>query len=332
MKKSYIILVVVLGILGFIFLRDGGGPYLEQNLNALNEDNDGKIVSTETIDVLAWNEKIENNKQFDNEKEKRLLKEFEEKIKKIDTHSVNYLSEGREAKALIMKSKEKGNYPVLFFNVSAQIKDWKNKKIAHYWFASLFSEDYIIVAPKYEGDYGGKQLEDFSAADSEQFLDLVKLTKSLPYVNENKMAAIGIEKGGQMVYQAIKNDVELNAAAVFNTPTDLIDLYNDSISARKKVFEKKLGGSPSEVEEKYIAKSPYYWPEKIDIPLLILHHKEAKNVKAVQSRKLVDKFNEISYKDYKAVINSNSEMVWDHSIEWIKDKTDIPLEMQGESL
>jgi len=90
MKKSYIILIVILGILGFVFLRDGGGPYLEQNLNVLNEDNDGKIVSTEKVDVLAWNEKIENNKQFDNEKKKRLLKEFEEKIKNIVKNEKNH--------------------------------------------------------------------------------------------------------------------------------------------------------------------------------------------------------------------------------------------------
>ncbi len=318
MKKSYIILVVILGILGFVFLRDGGGPYLEQNLNTLNEDNDGKIVSSEKIDLLSVNE------QFDNE----MADKLKEKIKKIDTYSVNYLSGEKEAKAIIMKPKEKGNYPVLFFNRSAKVKEMKDKRLA-YLFASFFSEDYIIIAPKYEGDYGEIQLEDFSAADSKQFLDLVKLTKSLPYVNKNKMAAIGIEKGGQMVYQAIKNDVGLGAAAVFNTPTDLIGLYNESISARKKVFEENLGGSPSEVEENYIAKSPYYWPEKINIPLLILHYKESENVKVVQARKLVDKFNEIGYEDYKAIINSeiDSEFVINRSIEWIKEKTEIPLEM-----
>ena len=86
-----------------------------------------------------------------------------------------------------------------------------------------------------------------------------------------------------MVYQAIKNDVGLNAAAVFNTPTDLIGLYNDSISARKKVFEEKL----------------------------------------------VNKFNEIGYKDYKAIINSDMdwEFVINRSIEWIKEKTEIHLEI-----
>ncbi|HKL75313.1 MAG TPA: prolyl oligopeptidase family serine peptidase [Halanaerobiales bacterium] len=318
MKKSYIILVVILGILGFIFLRDGGGPYLEQDLNALNENNDGKIVSAEKIDVLSVNE------QFDNKKSDKL----KEKIKKIDTYSINYLSSEKEAKAVIMKPKEEGNYPVLFFNRSAKVKERENERLA-YWFTSFFSEDYIIVSPKYEGDYGGNQLEDFSASDSEQFLDLVKLTKSLPYVNENKMAAIGIEKGGQMVYQAIKNDVGLNAAAVFNTPTDLIGLYNDSISARKKVFEEKLGGTPSEIEEKYIAKSSYYWPEKIDSPLLILHYEESKNVKSIQAKKLVNKFNKIGYKDYKAIINSDMdwEFVINRSIEWIREKTEINLEM-----
>ena len=318
MKKSYIILVVILGILGFVFLRDGGGRYLEQDLNALNENEDGKIVSTEKVDVLSW------NKQFDNKRAEKT----KEKIEKVDTYAVNYISGEKEAKAYIMKPKQEGNYPVLFFNRSAKIKERKDKRAA-YWFSSFFSENYIIVVPKYQGDYGGSQLEDFSASDSEQFLDLVKLTKSLPYVDENKMAAIGIEKGGQMVYQAIKNDVGLNAAAVFNTPTDLISLYNDSISARKKVFEEKLGGTPSEVEEKYMAKSPYYWPDEIDIPFLILHYGDSKNVKSYQSKKLVDKFNENGYKNYEAVINS--KMDWDYvinsSIEWIRNNTDIPLEI-----
>ncbi|MGM0438179.1 MAG: alpha/beta hydrolase family protein [Bacillota bacterium] len=318
MKKSYIIIVVILGILGFVFLRDGGGPYLEQDLNVLNENNDGKIVATEKVDLLSW------NKQFDNKKADKL----KEKIEKINTYAVDYRSGEKEAKAYIMKPKKEGNYPVLFFNRSAKIKDRKDKRAA-YWFTSFFSENYIIIAPKYKGDYGSSQLEDFSAADSEQFLDLVKLTKSLPYVDENKMAGIGIEKGGQMIYQAIKNDVGLKAAAVFNTPTDIINLYNDSISARQKVFEDKLGGTPSEVEEKYIAKSPYYWAEKIDIPLLILHHEDAKNIDPIQSRKLVNKFNKIDYENYEAVINSDMdwEFVINSSIEWIRDNSDISLEM-----
>ena len=324
MKKSYIILVVILGILGFIFMREQA-PYLEQDLTVLNEDNDGKIVSYEEINVLSWHKRLNKHKDINK------YEETKEKINNTYVYKVTYLSGGEKAKAFIMKPKKEGNYPVLFFNRSAQIKDRRDKRAA-YWFTAFFSENYIIVAPKYQGNYRGSQLEDFSAADSKQFLDLVKLTKSLPYTNENKMAAIGIEKGGQMIYQAIKNDVGLNAAVVFNTPTNLIKLYNDSISARKKVFEDKLGGIPSEAKEKYIAKSPYYWPEKIDIPLLILHYEDAKNIDPIQSSKLVDKFNEIGYENYKAVINSDMdwEFVITRSIEWIREKTDIPLEMVGE--
>ncbi len=325
MKKSYIILVVILGILGFIFMREQA-PYLEQDLTVLNEDNDGKIVSYEEINVLSWLKKLNEHKDINK------YEEIKEKINNTYLYKVTYLSDGEEAEAFIMKPKEEGNYPVLFFNASSKIKDMEDKRAAFYWFSSFFSEDYIIVAPKYGGDYGGNQLEDFSAADSEQFLDLVKLTKSLPYIDKNKMAAIGIEKGGQLVYQAIKNNIGLNAAVVSNTPTELIELYNDSISARKKIFEDKLGGTPSEAKENYIAKSPYYWAEEIDIPLLILHSKEAKNVKSAQSRKLVDKFNEIGYKNYEAIINSNmtGKFRYNRYREWIREKTDIPLEMLGE--
>jgi len=60
-----------------------------------------------------------------------------------------------------------------------------------------------------------------------------------------------------------------------------------------------------------------------------LHHEESKNIKAVQAEKLVNKFNEIGYKDYKAIINSDMdwEFVINRSIKWIKKKTEIHLEM-----
>lgn len=322
MKKSYIILIVILSIFAFVFLREQP-PYLEQNLSLLNKNDDGKIVSYEKVDVLTWHKRLGKNKEINN------YNEIEKKIKNTNTYVVTYLSNDEKAEAFIMKPREvDDNYPVLFFNRSGLIKRRKDKRAA-YWFTSFFSENYIIVVPKYKGEYRGEQLENFAAADTQQYLDLFTLIKSLPYVDENQMAAIGVQKGGQLVYQAIKNDVGLKAASVINTPTDIVLSYENSIYSRKKIFEDKLGGSPGEVKEKYVSKSPYYWPEKIDIPLLVIHHKGSKSVKTEQAEKLISKFEEIKYDNYKSIISSDLEweFVLEKSIEWIKSKTDIPLEM-----
>ena len=95
----------------------------------------------------------------------------------------------------------------------------------------------------------------------------------------------------QQLYQrAIKNGAKIKAAAVVGGLTDLIQWDKERESIGEKVLEQLI--SPHNCEE-YKKRSAYYWPEKINVPVLILHGEDDWRVKVSQAKKLSKKLAEL---------------------------------------
>jgi dipeptidyl aminopeptidase/acylaminoacyl peptidase len=96
-----------------------------------------------------------------------------------------------------------------------------------------------------------------------------------------------------MTYIAIKGGIGIKAAAVVGGVTDLIQLYNEREDAMKAVLIELIGGTPQEKEEEYKYRSAYYWPEAINVPVLILHGEADDRVNVTQAEKLAKKLDEL---------------------------------------
>jgi len=286
MKKIVFALVVVL-IIGAFFMFQESDPMLQQNVEALSNDN-GRIVDVENVDVQAfieqnlydkspdyWGQEIENIKDFD------LLK-------------FKYSTEGTKSGAYMIKPKKEGNYPVFIFARSTNESD-EQKEPGMLWLTSFASEEYILISPHYNINTTLVNNDKYIVEDTQSFLDLFPLIKSLPYADENNIFMLGNSKGGVLTYQAIKEDIEgvnIKAAAVTGAPTDLIQYYNDSIWGTQEAIKEKIG-TPEENREAFVSKSPYYWPEKIDVPLLIQHGEKDKEIEVEHAVKLNEKLKNI---------------------------------------
>jgi dipeptidyl aminopeptidase/acylaminoacyl peptidase len=99
---------------------------------------------------------------------------------------------------------------------------------------------------------------------------------------------LGVSRGGMMTYLAIKHGADIKAAAVVGGVTDLF-MSADEREGMKKVYKELIGTKKDEWEKR----SACYWPDKINVPVLILHGEADSRVNVNQAKKLSQKLTEL---------------------------------------
>ena len=248
--------------------------FLGQNLGLL-KNSDGRIVSCESLDV-GYSENVE-------------------------CYRLRYLSDGLEVVGFLIKPRQGGRYPAVIYNRGGSQEYGKIDNAALASLSHIISvENYVVVASQYRGNDGGEGREEYGGSDVNDVLNLIPMLESLPFVDPSKIAMAGVSRGGMMTYIAIKMTDKIKAAVVIGGITDLIQLYNEIPSMRPILIE-LIGGTPEEKENEYKKRSAYYWPEKINTPVLILHGGADYSVDVSQAEKLASELGELG-KTYELVV------------------------------
>lgn len=210
------------------------------------QNSNGKIVEKELVDDLSYADYVE-------------------------CYEIVYLSDGLRVPGFIIKPKSEGVYPVIIFNRGGQKEYGKIDENLLEGLVFVAAEGYVVVASQYRGLPDFEGADEFGGADVHDVLNLFPLINQLPYADTDNVFMVGMSRGGMMTYLAIKEGAPIKAAAVIGAPSDLIQLYHQREYRMKTVLEDSIGGTPQEKEEEYKERSAYYWPEKITVPVLILH-------------------------------------------------------------
>ncbi len=117
-----------------------------------------------------------------------------------------------------------------------------------------------------------------------------------------------------MTYLAIKEGAPIKAAAVVGAVSDLPQFFQERGRNNMQYVIRKLVGP--DIEE-YKKRSASDWPEKIDVPVLILHGEADRVVDVSQAKKLGDKLGELG-KVYELVIFPEG----DHGLNNVRDQRD----------
>ena len=88
-----------------------------------------------------------------------------------------------------------------------------------------------------------------------------------------------------MTCLAMKNNAEIKAAAVVGGITDIEQFHNERDERIKNMILELVGSDVVEWQKR----SAVYWPEKINVPILILHGEDDLRVKVSQAIKLSEK-------------------------------------------
>jgi len=264
-KNSFHLLLLVTVAIVCITFRVSGNAVafkgkkqlLQQDLNVL-EDTNGKIVKQKRIRLEKFRDKVE-------------------------CYKIRYLSDELKVVGFVLKPKVEGpKYPVMIYNRGGNREFGKITKKTLTYLAYLSSNNYVVLATQYRGNDGGQGREQFGGKDINDVLNEIPLARSLSFTDPNKIVMLGFSRGGMMTYLAIKEGARIKAAAVVGGMTDLIQTYEERGDKMKKVIEELVGRNKNE----YKKRSAYYWPEKIDVPVLILHGEDDWRVKVSQAKKL----------------------------------------------
>jgi len=228
---------------------------------------DGSVVERKTYAFPTYEQAVETT-----DVEKYASKEVYEQAvadPKFEFQKLKYMSDGLKVVAYLYKPKtvEGKKLPVVVFNRGSAMRGDIAPELIHV-FHRLASEGFIILAPMYRQSDGGEGHDEMGGADVNDLMNVIPLAKSLGFIEMNNMFMYGESRGGMMTYLAIKRKFPLNAAAVFGALTNLEPLLGDYPATMLNQFWPDFETRKGEIIK---ARSAIYWPEQLDVPLLIMH-------------------------------------------------------------
>ncbi len=248
-------------------------PIIIQDLSLLKNP-DGKIIEQKMVKLKSrWSDKVE-------------------------CYKIKYLSDRLKVIGFLLIPKIGGvKFPVIIYNRGGNREFGKISDRDLEYLSYLAANNYVVLASQYRGNDGGEGIEEFGGSDVNDVLNLISLARSLAFTDPDKIAMLGYSRGGMMTYLAIKRGAEIRAAAVVGGITDLEQTYVEREEGMKNVIKELVGMKERDWRER----SAYYWPEKINVPILILHGEEDWRVKNSQAKKLSEKLKELG-RDHELVI------------------------------
>lgn len=304
-NKKIIILVCCFFILLFFnYGCIGNEINIKQNISKLDKNQNGKIIEAKEVIIS------DTYFEYKDTQKPSFLKE-------TNINEIKYLSDGLEVVGHIIRPKKKGQYPVIIYCRGGNRELGKVSKESLIFLADLASQGYVIVSSQYRGNDGSEGREEFGGKDVNDVLNLVPLIKSLSFAKSNKIAMLGTSRGGMMSYIAIKKGINIKTAVILGGVTNLFELYNSRLSMRS-VMKTLIGCTPKECKSKYKKRSAQFWPEEIDIPVLIMHGELDWRVDVSQAKKMAEKLKKLD-KEYKLITYDDGHSLNNHYKKWTNE-------------
>lgn len=143
-----------------------------------------------------------------------------------------------------------------------------------------------VLASNYRGNMGSEGQEEFGGADVRDVLNLIDAGTQQPWWDGENIFMLGWSRGGMMTYRAIAEGAKLNAAAVGAGITDAFQLVEARPELVEHVLTKRAPDYARDAQAALRARSAICWPEKLGVPLLLLHGDADKKVEVSHARQL----------------------------------------------
>lgn len=242
--------------------------------------------------------------------------EYERAIgdRSFEFQRVKYWSDGLKVVAYLYKPVFAGNrkLPAIIFNRGSLVRgDIATEVIA--FFHRLALEGFVILAPMYRQSAGGEGRDEMGGADLNDLMNVGLLAKSLEFVDTNNLFLYGESRGGMMTYMAIRKNFPANAAAVFGAFTDLDALIKEHPRVyRPQLLNQLWPDFDSRRNDIAQSRSSIFWPESLNVPLLIMHGGADESVNPSQSLAMAQKLQGLG-KSYELIIYAGDDHVLSNS-------------------
>lgn len=250
--------------------------------------------------------------------------------KRLDLYRVTYYSQGLRVKGYLVIPRQGCPLPgVVFCRGGIRSVGMVRKRRI----LSMARRGYVVFAPFYRGNDGGEGREDFGGEDRHDLFEAIRVIQSLEEVLPGPVSLIGFSRGAMMAMLAAKECEGVGPVVVWGGVSDLLDTYEERVDLRRML--KRVVGHPKKERESYIARSPYYWADQIQSPVLIIHGSKDPLVGVGHARKLAEAL-ERAGKDYTMEVydglehrfpKEEDERALDAAFAWIEQKRSVTARM-----
>lgn len=214
-----------------------------------------------------------------------------------NSQSTNYQSTNYQSKKLPLIVYNRGGY--------AEGSKITVSTLQEKWYP-LVQAGYVVVGTQYRGVDGGQGQDEFGGDDIYDVIALYDEAKKLEYVDAKNMFMLGYSRGGMMTYLALKQGVQVNAAAVNAGVTDFFTLDAQVDEWGKNFLAMVVPCTAEQKPTEYEKRSVVMWSDVIKVPVLLLHGDADTVVPLQQSQLLAHKL-EHAHKQHKLVVYPGGE-------------------------
>ena len=226
----------------------------------------------------------------------------------FECYRITYMSDGLKVGGYLWKPRhrEGARMPAVIFNRGGNRERSKLTAWMAGGFFDFLAEGFVVIASQYRGVDGGEGTEEYGGADVHDVLALFPLARSLGYIDMDNVFMFGHSRGGMMTYLALKAQAPVRAAAVSAGVADLVGNALDHPDLVTTIYEQLIPDFKLRREEAMRERSVVSWPDKINIPLLLMHGGADAQISAVRTLTLAQKLQALG-KPYELIIYANDD-------------------------
>lgn len=240
---------------------------------------------------------------------------------------LQYASDGLKVVAYVYEPRqtEGRKFPAIIFNRPSAIRGDIAPELLPL-FHRFALEGFVVLAPMLRQSDGGEGHDEIGGADLHDLMNIIPVAKSLGFIDLENLFMYGISRGGMMTFLAIREGFPLRAAASVGGLTDMREVVESHPQQYPEALLKQIWPNfETRKEEIFQSRSAASWPEKLEVPILLMHGGSDYSVNPQQSLHLAQQLQKLG-KTYELLIyaNDNHSLTNNradrdrHVIEWFK--------------
>ena len=191
----------------------------------------------------------------------------------VSCERIAYLSDGLRVVGYLWRpsgAQPEAGLPLLVFHRGGAGEDSKLRPNTQFAFDRFVRAGYVVIGAQYRGNDGGEGRDELGGADLRDVLQIVRIGQRLPWVDPQRVFALGYSRGGMMALMAARAGAPYRAIATVGAPTDLLAARaaggRNSLSALARAVP-----AGQDLEAALRARSAVHWTEELNAPVLLLH-------------------------------------------------------------
>ena len=218
---------------------------------------------------------------------------------------ISYSSDGLRVVGYLVRPRDgsRRRYPVIIYNRGGFLNRGKIDSWNIVDFEHLSAEGFVVLASQYRGNDGGEGHEELGGADLHDVTNLFTVASALEYADMKNVFMYGLSRGGMMTFLEMKRGASINAAVVVGAVYDL-EAFGQRAPAILNEATQLIPDYASKGSSALRERSVMDWPEKVNVPLMMLHGGDDAEVPATEALAFATKLSNLK-KPYELVIYAN---------------------------